>query len=559
MDADHGGNQLEGDSGVTIKIPELPALSSRVPTEVRNALIKLHQALKSADASGGLATAADVSGASSSIASDVADAIAEITTGPSAVPEAPVNFTATGAFNQILLKVDSPNQDDQVEYTEFLRATVDDPNQADVVARISGTSYPDTPPDSRLSVNYYYWARFVSVIGTGPLNATAGTISSTADEPGYILDTLVADKWQAATAYDVDMVVTPGNVDGRALKCTVAGVSGASEPTWPTVIGNTVVDDGATWELVATDVTLESIFKIALVSGNWVAAIKAAFIQDLTAENFVAKEIVADKISTALAESYQQVIGWLLRSSDSLVSLDMSSKVLKMQDAGTGDYVQMTPGELEFYYDSHLYKAVRRTEAGIASSGSWVYFSSPFKTTPKVLLSWKNICTFDLANNGFTQTVNVNPTSVSVSGFYVTAQTVLSGSTFKLQSLHYPFDYGYNSSVFTLPEDAQTLYAKVTAYNSFGDYNRVYIYYKLTSASSWSLLFGGYTSAVGQVFSKAVPPGRYKMYVTTPDDSISTECANDNYACWQWAGWDTVGSTVVATGDVNWMAIEGGA
>lgn len=76
--------------------------------------------------------------------------------------------------------------------------------------------------------------------------------------------------------------------------------------------------------------------------------ISNALIQNLTATNFAGQTITADELSATLASTYQQIIGWLLQSSDGLVQLDMTNKLLKMED-GSGNYVQMTPGGFQFF------------------------------------------------------------------------------------------------------------------------------------------------------------------------------------------------------------------
>jgi hypothetical protein len=63
--------------------------------------------------------------------------------------------------------------------------------------------------------------------------------------------------WEAATVYGVGQQVVPTTLNGYVYEVTVAGTSHAStEPTWPTTIGNTVVDNTVTWraEEVDTDV-----------------------------------------------------------------------------------------------------------------------------------------------------------------------------------------------------------------------------------------------------------------------------------------------------------------
>jgi len=55
--------------------------------------------------------------------------------------------------------------------------------------------------------------------------------------------------WEAATPYaEGDIIVpTAGKETGFFYECTTPGTSGATEPTWPTVLGETVVDNTAVW------------------------------------------------------------------------------------------------------------------------------------------------------------------------------------------------------------------------------------------------------------------------------------------------------------------------
>jgi len=57
-----------------------------------------------------------------------------------------------------------------------------------------------------------------------------------------------AAAWQALNNYAAGALVIPTVANGRYYEVTVdAGSSAAAEPTWPTTIGATVVDDGITW------------------------------------------------------------------------------------------------------------------------------------------------------------------------------------------------------------------------------------------------------------------------------------------------------------------------
>lgn len=76
---------------------------------------------------------------------------------------------------------------------------------------------------------------------------TAGGISA-----GVVSRTLtVANSWTTqranSTAYTLGDVVRPATGNGFLYRATTSGTTGASIPTYPTVIGQTVVDGGVTW------------------------------------------------------------------------------------------------------------------------------------------------------------------------------------------------------------------------------------------------------------------------------------------------------------------------
>jgi prepilin-type N-terminal cleavage/methylation domain-containing protein len=54
-------------------------------------------------------------------------------------------------------------------------------------------------------------------------------------------------QWQASTSYSINAIVIPTTKNWHFYRCTTAGTSGASEPTWPTAAGSTVTDGGITW------------------------------------------------------------------------------------------------------------------------------------------------------------------------------------------------------------------------------------------------------------------------------------------------------------------------
>jgi len=54
--------------------------------------------------------------------------------------------------------------------------------------------------------------------------------------------------WSTSTSYSEGDIVVPSFRNGRRYRATNAGTSASSEPTWPTVDGETVVDNDITWE-----------------------------------------------------------------------------------------------------------------------------------------------------------------------------------------------------------------------------------------------------------------------------------------------------------------------
>lgn len=54
--------------------------------------------------------------------------------------------------------------------------------------------------------------------------------------------------WVLSTAYTIADRVVPTTANGFFYEATTTGSSNSTEPTWPTTLGDTVVDSGVTWE-----------------------------------------------------------------------------------------------------------------------------------------------------------------------------------------------------------------------------------------------------------------------------------------------------------------------
>ncbi len=73
-------------------------------------------------------------------------------------------------------------------------------------------------------------------------------------EVHFFVPTISGQTWVAATAYVLLDYVQPTSPNNNfTYRCTTAGTSGGSEPTFPTTAGGTVNDNGVVWTAVAPD------------------------------------------------------------------------------------------------------------------------------------------------------------------------------------------------------------------------------------------------------------------------------------------------------------------
>jgi len=86
---------------------------------------------------------------------------------------------------------------------------------------------------------------------------TAGGLSLSAKTITYTAADSWATTWAAATAYALGDVVRPVSGNGHLFRCIVAGTSHATtEPTWPTVSGQTIADNTVTWAEAGRGITM---------------------------------------------------------------------------------------------------------------------------------------------------------------------------------------------------------------------------------------------------------------------------------------------------------------
>lgn len=238
-------------------------------------------------------------------------------------PPQPTNVTAQGAFTNIIVQWDIPNFPG-FAYAEVWRSGTDDFGTAVLIGTTRSSIYADP---AGYAATYYYWVRFVSTTDdTGPLNATAGTVASTAvdvravidqlsDEIGTTLDYLDA-QWSVKT--DVDNLV--GGVgffnDGISTKFAI-------DADVFTVLDQT--GDGVNPFIVTGGITYLNTAMVADASIQ-VAQIEQLTVDDISgfSSNFVLSTIGTGNITNAYIGDYIQSnnyapgsTGWIIHKNGS--------------------------------------------------------------------------------------------------------------------------------------------------------------------------------------------------------------------------------------------------
>jgi hypothetical protein len=85
----------------------------------------------------------------------------------------------------------------------------------------------------------------LQLLGSNGRPAQTGTVSSP-------FSAISLPHWQAATPFVLGAQIL--DVNGNLQRVTTAGTSGATPPVWPTTVNATVADGGVTWTLVSTGV-----------------------------------------------------------------------------------------------------------------------------------------------------------------------------------------------------------------------------------------------------------------------------------------------------------------
>jgi hypothetical protein len=123
-------------------------------------------------------------------------------------------------------------------------------------------------------------------------------------------------QWAATTSYTYGQVVRPDTGNGFLYRCVVAGSSGGSEPSFPTVVGETVTDGGVTWACMG-----DAILVFSSAAAQWTGATFTAdyaVIYDAESGTYATEPLIVLETFAApqspSAQTYQvipdPVLGW---------------------------------------------------------------------------------------------------------------------------------------------------------------------------------------------------------------------------------------------------------
>lgn len=204
-------------------------------------------------------------------------------------PPQPTGFAATGALVNNLLSWDWPEYSNH-SYTEVWRAEADNIATAVLIGTSDIAMYPDTVDPG---ATFYYWIRFVSNADKeGPFNASAGTVSSTGEDP--------------AALYEI--------LQGRMLH------PDATDETDPylnfTVFeGKTVMDAAYIVNLMVNNAQIQNLSVDKLIGD------KAAFVSANIGDGTIGSAKIADIIqSTNYSGEEGSEAGWMLNKAGLLVA-----------------------------------------------------------------------------------------------------------------------------------------------------------------------------------------------------------------------------------------------
>jgi len=170
-------------------------------------------------------------------------------------------------------------------------------------------------------------------LSSGQLDTLVAFARRTDDAFRWITDDT---SWAATTAYTLTTKRAPLTRNGHVYEVTTAGTSGASEPTWPTTAGGTVVDGTVHWAEAGGSWSPTYDLNAAAAEGwRWKAA-KVAGEFDFSTDQQDFSRSNKHTQCLAMAEHYQKRVSGSVRVKGSLPILTPPIIPIPADDSFTG-------------------------------------------------------------------------------------------------------------------------------------------------------------------------------------------------------------------------------
>lgn len=150
------------------------------------------------------------------------------------------------------------------------------------------------------------------ISGTG---YTAGGMTLTTKSHSVLAANSWGNAWAASTSYATGTIVRPSAGNGYVYRATTGGISLGSEPTWPTVVGQNLVDGTVVWSCVGQQVAQWSSDPVTWSTATFVA--RYGVLYDTTSNVLICLiDLLADRSCNGSNFTLTPVIGgWFVNVS----------------------------------------------------------------------------------------------------------------------------------------------------------------------------------------------------------------------------------------------------